>query len=102
MSIAEKKKVNFERVTETYSVKVHPQSKRLYHIQLSKEAISSFLEKVNLDQLSVQHLEYTPYARHIVASYLLDQVGEEFGDLLRNILHDRESGGFTLGLEGVT
>ena len=51
---------------------------------------------------SVQNLEYTPYARHIVASYLLDQVGEEFGELLRNIIHDRESGGFTLGLEGVT
>ena len=38
----------------------------------------------------------------IVASYLLDQVGEEFGEVLRNIVHDRESGGFTLGLEGVT
>lgn len=102
MSIAEKKKAKFEKVTETYSVKVHSQSKRLYHIQLSKGAISAFLQKVKQDQLSVQHLEYTPYARHIVASYLLDQVGVEFGELLRNIVHDRDSGGFTLGLEGVT
>ena len=31
---------------------------------------------------SVQHLEYTPYERHIVASYLLDQVGEDFGEML--------------------
>ena len=102
MSIIEKKKAKFERVTNTYTVKGHPQSNRLYHIQVSKGALSRFLENVEQEHLSVQHLEYTPYARHIVASYLLDQLGEEFGALLRNIIHDRESGGFTLGLEGIT
>src|SRR5699024_11927040 len=35
-------------------------------------------------------------------SILLDCVGEQFGEVLRGIIHDRESGGFTLGLEGVT
>lgn len=102
MNITEMKRAKFEKKTETYEVQVHPQTDRLYHIEISKEAIAKFLEAVEQDNQSVQHLEYTPYARHIVASYLLDQVGEEFGELLRSIVQDRESGGFTLGLEGVT
>ncbi|MDR6999018.1 glutarate dioxygenase GlaH [Neobacillus niacini] len=102
MSIAEKTYAKFERVTENYEVKIHPQTNRLYHIQLSKESIVQFLDRVAQEGYSVQHLEYTPYARILVASYLLDQVGGEFGELLRSIVHDRESGGFTLGLEGVT
>ncbi|MDQ6596179.1 carbon starvation induced protein CsiD [Bacillus salipaludis] len=102
MSIAQKTFAKFERVTENYEVKVHPQTNRLYHIQLSKDSIVKFLNRVAQENYSVQHLEYTPYARILVASYLLDQVGEEFGEILRGIVHDRESGGFTLGLEGVT
>lgn len=102
MSVVKEKEFKFEKKTETYEVKVHPQSDRLYHIEISKKAIANFLEVVKQDKQSVQHLEYTPYAHHIVASYLLDQVGEEFGKLLKSIVHDRESGGFTLGLEGVT
>jgi protein CsiD len=102
MSISEKTKAKFEMVTESYEVRIHPQSNRLYHIQLSKESIVKFLDAVKRENYSVQHLEYMPYARHLTASYLLDQVGEEFGDLLRSIVHDRESGGFTLGLQGVT
>lgn len=102
MSIAVKKKAKFEKKTETYQVKVHPQTNRLYHIQLSKEAIEGFLQAVKQENYSVQHLEYTPYARLIIAALLLDQVGEEFGEILRGIVHDRESGGFTIGLEGVS
>lgn len=102
MSIAEKQKAKFEQTTENYVVKVHPQTNRLYHIQLSKGAIEGFLNTVRQENFSVQHLEYTPYARHLVACMLLDEVGEEFGQLLRDIVHDRESGGFTLGLEGIT
>ncbi|WP_286230856.1 glutarate dioxygenase GlaH [Neobacillus mesonae] len=102
MSIAEKTKGKFEKKTERYEVKAHPQTSRLYHIDLSKDSIAKFLDKVGMEGISVQHLEYTPYARFLVASYLLDQVGEEFGELLRNIVNDRESGGFTLGLQGVS
>jgi protein CsiD len=102
MNIAEKTKEKFEKVTENYEVRVHPQTNRLYHIQLSKESIVKFLGTVRLENFSVQHLDYTPYARHLVASYLLDQVGEEFGELLRSIIHDRESGGFTIGMQGIS
>ncbi|CAM3974047.1 glutarate dioxygenase GlaH [Mesobacillus zeae] len=102
MSMTEVKKARFEKKTEAYEVAVHPQTSRLYHIKLSAKVIANFLDSVKQESYSVQHLEYTPYARQIVASLLLDQTGEEFGDLLRSIVHDRESGGFTLGLEGVT
>jgi protein CsiD len=102
MSIVEKQRGKFEVKTEKYEVKVHPQSNRMYHIVLSKEAIEGFLEAVKQVDYSVQHLEYTPYARLIVSSLLLEQVGEEFGEILRGIVHDRESGGFTIGLEGVS
>ncbi|WP_184523725.1 glutarate dioxygenase GlaH [Bacillus benzoevorans] len=102
MGIAEKQKAKFERVTPHYQVTVHPQTNRLYHIELSKESIAKFLDTISQKDFSVQHLEYTPYARFLTASCILDQVGEEFGGLLRDILHDRGTGGFTLGLEGVT
>lgn len=102
MSIAEKVQAKFEKKTEQYEVKSHPQTNRLYHIELSKDSLANFLDKVKLEGVSVQQLEYTPYARFLVASYLLDQVGEEFGELLKGIVNDRESGGFTLGLRGVT
>ena len=102
MGIIEMKKAKFEKETGHYRVSVHPQTNRLYHIQLSKESVAKFLDQVHQENFSVQHLEYTPYARHLTASILLDQVGEEFGELLCNIIHDRDSGGFTLGLQGVT
>lgn len=102
MVIAEKQRGKFETKTNRYKVKVHPQTDRLYHIQLSKKAIQGFLDTVKAEDYSVLHLEYTPYSRLIVSSILLDHVGEEFGEVLRNIVHDRESGGFTIGLDGVT
>jgi glutarate dioxygenase len=102
MRMMEKTNAKFEMVKENYEVKVHLQTNRLYHIELSEQSIANFLATVKKESCSVQHLEYTPYARHLVASYLLDQVGEEFGELLRSIIHDRDSGGFTLGLQGVT
>ena len=40
--MTEKKKDKFERVTEKYTINQHPQSNRLYHIQISKGALSTF------------------------------------------------------------
>lgn len=88
--------------TDNYEVKIHPQSNRLYHITISKEAIARFLAKVAEKNITVQRLEYTPYERLIVASLLEQELGEGFGEMLRTIIHDRNTGGFTLGLEGVS
>lgn len=102
MIVAEQTKHKFVTKESGYEVKVHPQSNRLYHIEINKEAIAQFLSTVREKNISVQSLEYTPYQRLIVSAILLDCVGEQFGEILRGIIHDRESGGFTLGLEGVT
>lgn len=88
--------------TDNYEVKVHPQSDRLYHIEIAKDAIQAFLEEMKANDITVERLEYTPYERLIAAAALEDKVGEGFGDLLREIVHDRNTGGFTIGLEGVT
>lgn len=102
MGVTDKKELNFLKKTEGYEVKEHPQTDRLYHISLSKEAISKFLSSVEDKNITVQSLEYTPYQRLLVASLLQDAVGADFGEVLRGIVHDRQTGGFTLGLEGVT
>lgn len=102
MSIAEKKITSFVTKTDRYEVKVHPQSNRLYHITIEKNALVNFLNKVRQDGQSVERLEYTPLERRIVAAFLLEELGQEFGNVLTGIIHDRETGGFTIGLEGVT
>src|SRR5699024_12371404 len=102
MIVAEQTKNKFVTKEAGYEVKVHPQSNRLYHIELNKEAIEQFLSTVKKENISVQRLEYTPYQRLIISAILLDCVGEQFGEVLRGIIHDSESGGFTIGLEGVT
>src|SRR5699024_2242710 len=102
MIVAEQTKNKFVTKEAGYEVKVHPQSNRLYHIELNKEAIEQFLSTVMKENISVQSLEYTPYQRLIVSALLLDCVGEQIGQVLRGIIHDSQSGGFTLGLDRVT
>lgn len=102
MSIAEKTAPSFVQKASGYEVIVHPQSDRLYHIQFTKEAIQGFLNAVKEKNITVESLEYTPYQRLIASSLLLEHVGEDFSKLARSIVHDRATGGFTLGLEGVT
>ncbi|RST71480.1 carbon starvation induced protein CsiD [Siminovitchia acidinfaciens] len=94
--------LKYLKTGKAYEVKEHPQSKRLYHIEINKEAIAKFLAAVEEKGITVQTLEYTPYQRQIISSLLQDFVGEDLGDVLRSIVHDRETGGFTVGLEGVT
>src|SRR5699024_10395435 len=61
-----------------------------------------FLTEIKQKDISVQRLEYTPYERLIVADMLERHIGDNFGSVIREIIHDRETGGFTLGLEGVS
>lgn len=100
MGVTQEKK--FVKTGKAYEIKVHPQSDRLYHIEINKEAVAKFLAAVEDKNIIVQSLEYTPYQRLVIASILQDIVGEDLGETLRGIVHDRESGGFTVGLEGVT
>lgn len=85
---------------ETYEVSVHPQSDRMFHIEFAPEVIKQFLVLTN--EISVQQLEYIPYMRHIVADHLNKLTNESLEEVLNGILHDRETGGFTIGLQNQT
>ncbi|WP_227935345.1 glutarate dioxygenase GlaH [Alkalihalobacillus deserti] len=100
MSMIVEKTSRFVQITESYEVKQHPQSNRLYHIEIKQGIVQQFL-KLNKD-VSTQALEYVPYMRHIVAGQLQQLLGTSFTSLVRNILNDRESGGFTIGVQGET
>ena len=95
-------KGSFIQVNTNYEVKEHPQSERLYNIKMKQEAVENFLTEIKQKDISVQRLEYTPYERLIVADMLERHIGDNFGSVIREIIHDRETGGFTLGLEGVS
>lgn len=93
---------SFLQTNTNYEVKEHPQSERLYHIEIDREAIQNFLAEVMKQNITVESLEYTPYQRLLVAEILENEIGNDFGTVIRRIIHDRETGGFTLGLEGVS
>lgn len=88
------------RKYEGFEVKPHPQSKRLYHIEFDQGVLEAFFEKTK--DIIPQNLEYVPYMRFIVADYLKQLVDPELANVLRTILHDRNTGGFTVGVQGAT
>ncbi|WP_028784828.1 glutarate dioxygenase GlaH [Thalassobacillus devorans] len=83
-----------------YKVEQHPKHHRLYHIEFENEVIDKFIE--DLKDVSDEQLEYVPYMRLMAADKLVELVGEEFVQTIRGILHDRQTGGFTVGLQGRT
>ncbi len=95
-----KKESKFIRKTDTYEVTFHPQSSRMFQIDLSPAVISEFLSLTR--EISVQQLEYIPYMRHIAADHLNTLTNNSLQQVLSDILHDRETGGYTIGLQGQT
>lgn len=85
-----------------FEIKLNPQSKRIQDIVLSKTVVEAFLKRIRAEDIGVQRLEYTPYERQVIGSYLEEEAGNNFGHILRDILNDRDTGGFTIGLEGVS
>ncbi|MCA0971378.1 carbon starvation induced protein CsiD [Halobacillus litoralis] len=83
-----------------YVMDAHENHDRLYHIELEEQVIDQFLEEVK--DVSDEQLEYIPYERLMMANTLLGLVDDQFGQNLRAVLHDRQSGGFTIGLRGRT
>ena len=82
-----------------YRVLQHPHHARLRHFSLNAEELRLFL--AGTERITVQELEYVPYMRFVVANALGECMGECFAETLRDLLHDRGSGGFTLGAQGV-
>jgi glutarate dioxygenase len=83
-----------------FSVEAHPVHSRLRHVAIAADVVRAFLEQVA--DIDIQALEYIPFMRFIVAAKLAACAGEGFAETLVGCLNDRRTGGFTLGVEGVT
>ncbi|MGI8315933.1 glutarate dioxygenase GlaH [Halobacillus mangrovi] len=97
MSTVEMKKEKLSSIKgKGYKIQPHPEHARLYHIEIEERVIDQFLEEVK--EISDEQLEYIPYQRLMTSDTLLRLLDDKFGETLRHILHDRNSGGFTVGL----
>ena len=83
--------------SDLYRIDRHEQHARIQRIVLSEPAIAGILKICAY--YTVQNLEYVPFARLEIARQLGEFMGEPFVLLLRNILHDRNTGCLTLGLQ---
>jgi len=81
-----------------FHVEPHPQHARIQRIVLSEKALDEVLDVCAAH--TVMNLEYTPFARMVLAGQISERLGESFVQLLRGTLHDRSTGGLTLGLQG--
>ncbi|MBX0357607.1 glutarate dioxygenase GlaH [Halobacillus sp. Nhm2S1] len=99
MSMVETKK-HPEQVWTGHGYRIEPNKEhpRLYKVELEQWVVQQFLADVK--DISDEQLEYIPYQRLMVAKALQDLLDESFGETIRHILHDRLSGGFTVGLGG--
>lgn len=100
MSMIESQLKSFVQTQRTFEVKEHPEHHRLYHIELNNEALRRFIQENK--GVSVQNLEYIPYMRLVLSNRLQEIFGRSFVQTVREILVDRQSGGFTLGMQGLT
>jgi glutarate dioxygenase len=82
-----------------YVVKPHPVHARLRIVELAPVALEKFLAIA--DEIDVQNLEYVPFMRFALASTLADVAGPGFAQTLRDLVQDRATGGFEIGLGGL-
>lgn len=86
--------------TDTYSISAHPHHQRLYHITFDPATLERFFHETA--DVNPQNLEYVPHMRFMLAKKLATLFGPALQQTLRMILLDRNSGGFTLGVQGTT
>jgi glutarate dioxygenase len=84
-------------VKQSFKVAVNPQHNRIKNIEFNPELVSEFLE--DLEDISSQQLENVAFMRFHVAKKFREIFGEDIVQALKNILHDRSTGGFTIGLD---
>lgn len=83
-----------------YKINPSEEHDRLYEIELDGDVLKSFFDEVK--SISSQQLDYIPYMRFIVTDKLVSLLDEDFQKAVRGILHDRTTGGFTVGVDGIT
>lgn len=79
-----------------FSIGRHPHHERLRHITVHRDALKKFLSTV--EHIDLQNLEYVPFMRFMLADALQRAVGDGFASALRQLVRDRSTGGFTLGV----
>ncbi|CAH0356552.1 glutarate dioxygenase GlaH [Sphingobium sp. CECT 9361] len=82
-----------------FTVRGHPYHKRLHTIEIPQSALEAFFAEV--DDISVQNLEYVPFMRFVLGDSLERACGYGFAEQLRSIVRNRASGGFEIGVRGV-
>ena len=85
---------------QAFHVGAHPTHARIRHIDVEPEALRAFF--ADAASIEVQELEYVPYMRFIIGLRLDAALGGNFGETIREIVADRETGGFTIGVAGTT
>jgi protein CsiD len=75
-------------------------SKRILDIKIKDEIISQLTDLFKRFDLTA--IEYKPFTRFTVAKYLDDLTNNELSKYLNNILRDRKTGCFIIGLEKLT
>ncbi|RNA66227.1 glutarate dioxygenase GlaH [Alteribacter keqinensis] len=100
MSVVKTNEGKVVEKTDYFEVSEHPQSKRLFHIDINKDVLEQFFREVK--DVSVQQLEYVPYMRFIIADQLNTLAGSKLKQVLTDILYDRETGGYTIGTKNLT
>jgi protein CsiD len=83
-----------------YQVEPHPKHDRLYHIELDQERLLGFFDEFKEDHS--QRLEFVPFMRYVMAGKMCEWLGSTFMETIQGILQDRQSGGFTIGVQGAT
>ncbi len=83
-----------------FHLTAHPDHHRILHVHIDRDALQGFLDDVR--GIDVQNLEYVPFMRYELASALARHVGEDFATVVNAIVKDRNHGGLTTGLQGLT
>jgi protein CsiD len=87
-------------LSRSYEVHQHSVHPRLKHIDISPKLLAAFFADAR--DIGVQNLQYVPFMRFILAGRLEQLVGDGFRQEIRNVLVDRNHGGFTLGVQETT
>jgi len=98
--VQEKQALRFLQKKAGYEIKPHPHHNRLYHIEVNAELLGQVFDAFQKE--NAERLQYVPFMRYIMAGEMRDLFGQSFVDAIRGILHDRQTGGFTIGVQGQT
>jgi protein CsiD len=99
-AVTEKKQMRFIQKQAGFDIQPHPRHKRLCHIVLQNDLLQQFFQEFVSE--GSQSLQYVPFKRYVMAGKLRELFGPTFVEAVRGILQERETGGFTIGVQGQT